>query len=241
MSYYILVQRIGLVTAALLGLATLATPGASAALSAHTTPGIVQRPSEVLGHWKVKYSKEFTYKSINLPVCVKLTATGDITYTTTYTARGRAASVTWTDQKVNDPTLKVVTFNHRCTKHRSVQRIVISQHWTGYECSFNPSISVDVSVTGLSVSVSAWPSCGERNQAIYTTSYGRGWHHTQYNGGSPIGFGDYTDPVTGVGLLFPPPCYGVYPSTVFYYGGNSDSYGAGNIHASGKVCLNKYE
>ena len=241
MSIPTLVRRISLVTAASLGLAMLATSGASAALSPHATPPQTPSSTIVLGHWKVNYSKEFTYKSHNLGVCVELTAVGQFTYTTTYTVNGRFAYVSWIKQKINDPTLKVVTFNKSCTSHLSVQRIDISQHWTGYSCDFNPSISVDVSVTGLSVSLSAWPSCGERDQAIYTTSYGSGWHHNQYNGGSPIGFGDYEDQATGVGLVKPPPCYGVYPSAVFYYKGNSDSYGAGKIHSSAKVCLNKYE
>jgi hypothetical protein len=236
-----LAQRISLVMAASLSLAALATSSASAAPPPHATPPQSPSYTYTLGHWKAKYSKEFTYKSHDLPVCVKLTAVGQFTYTTTYTVNGRFAYVSWIKQKINDPTLKVVTFEKNCTTHRSVQKIDIAQHWTGYSCDFNPSISVDLSVTGLSVSVSAWPSCGDRSQAIYATSYGSGWHHNQYNGGSPIGFGDYTDQATGVGLVNPPPCYGVYPRTVFYYKGNSDSYGAGNINSSSKVCLNKYE
>ena len=238
MSFRKLAPGISVVAAAVLGLGALAAPGASAASQGPSAPGHV---SEVLGHWTAKYSKTFTFKSRDLGVCAKFTASGKITYTTTYTTAVKAAFVHWIDQVVKDPTLKVVLFNYSCTKRQGVHGVSIGQHWTGYSCSFNPSISVDASVDGLSLSVSAWPSCGDRQQAIYKTHYGGGSQHIQFNSGSPIGFGEYTDQVTGVGLLFPPPCYGVYPSAVIYDHGNSDSYGAGNIHASGKVCLNKYE
>jgi hypothetical protein len=217
-----------------------AAPSGAGGVAAPRAPAYTR----TLGHFKAKYTKKWTWKTHKLGLCIEFTATGEITYTTTYTVVGHAAQVTWTKQKLSGPTLREETFNISCKRHVRPAEVDISQSWTGYSCSFNPSLGFSVP---WGISVSGWPGCSsQKSQAVYATKYPppgtrRSWHWTQYNSGSPTGFGDYTDPVTGVGLLNPPPCYGVYPSATVYYRDSSDSYGAGNLHTPGKVCLTKYE
>jgi hypothetical protein len=44
----------------------------------------------------------------------------------------------------------------------------MGQDWTGYSCSFNPSISVSIRWV---ISVGFWPSCGNRTQAEHHHFY----------------------------------------------------------------------
>jgi hypothetical protein len=239
MSFRSMVHRSTVAAVGVLAAAMLTIPSAYASGSL-AVPGGKALPSTTESKLlTVKYTRNWTWVSHDLKVCVKFTASGRFTYRVKETFTTHAAQDHWIDQTIHDPTLKVVVFNVRCKVHRSVMSVSIGQHWTGFGCSFNPHISISVSVTGLSIALSGWPTCGNRTQAIYSTSYGRGYHHTQFNSGSPIGFGQYTDPLTGVGLLFPPPCYGVFPSAVVHAAGNSDSFGAGKVKHAAKVCLNK--
>lgn len=237
MAFRSIVQRSAVMAAVVLSAAALGTPGAHAngLPSIHRTKVAPTVTASKL--FKKPYTRNWKWVSHDLRVCVKFTATGHFTYRTHEHFTTHAAQEIWTNQTIHDPTLKVAFYKVNCRTRLSISSVSIEQHWTGYGCSFNPHISVSVSVTGLSVAVSAWPSCGDRTQALYSTGYGRGQHHTQFNSGSPIGFGDYTDPITGVGLLNPPPCYGVFPSAVIHFRGNSDSFGAGNIKHAQKVCL----
>ncbi len=189
---------------------------------------------------KISYSHTWTWKTSELGLCVKLHVKGTVTYKIKITTTFHAAFTHWIDQVVHDPTLKVSAYDLNCRTRHNASRFSIRQHWTGFSCSFNPSLEVGASApAGVSVGIAGWPSCGQRKQAMYATSYHGGEHHTQFNSGSPIGFGEYTDMQTGVGLLKPPPCYGVFASVVIHAHGNSDSFGAGNIHSTHKVCLNK--
>jgi hypothetical protein len=230
-------QRLGLAAAGLLAATALAAPTASAAVAAHS-PQVAQVQ---LGKWKKDYSISWTWKSPDLHLCLKFKVYGNITYKTYETITTKSASIWWKDQKLNDPTMTVVVENAGCKRQVSVSSISIAQHWTGYSCSFNPSLSLGVGADGVGIGISGWPSCGTRKQAIYHSHYGRGAHHTQFNSGSPTAFGDYSSLVSGVGLVKPPPCYGVYPSATVNYHGNSDSFNSGNLSRSGKVCLTKYE
>ncbi len=217
--------------------AALAAPAAQAT----TVPATSHLPRPATGKTlKIRYSHTWTWKSHHLRLCVKLHVKGTITYKIKITTTFHAAFTNWIDQVVHDPTLEVSAYSLNCTTRHKASRFSIRQHWTGFACSFNPSLEVGASApAGVSVGISGWPTCGQRKQAMYATSYHGGEHHTQFNSGSPIGFGRYTDMQTGVGLLKPPPCYGVFASTVVHAHGNSDSFGAGNIHSTHKVCLNK--
>lgn len=234
-------HRITLAAAAVIGVAVLAAPSAGAASTTHSSRS--PQSTRELGKWTKKYSIGWTWKDRKLHLCIKFAVYGDITYKTYETVTTHAAQVWWKDQKLNDPTMHVVVENPTCKRQVSagLHEVAISQHWTGYSCSFNPSLSIGVGADGVAIGIAGWPSCGNRTQVIYHSHYPRGSHHTQFNSASPTAFGNYSDPVTGVGLLFPPPCYGVYPSATIYYRANSDSFNSGNLAKAGKVCLSKYE
>lgn len=201
----------------------------------HRGSSSLNRPLVTQKH-KLPYKKSWGWKSRPLGICTVLKATGYIKYTT---KTGRN-NVQYINQVVHSPRLTAYVYalrNGHCTRLSvRVRKFQIAQHWTGYSCSFNPRISVNAGITGLSVSISGWPSCGNRNQAIYSTSYGPGNHAIQDNTGSPISFGNTTS--WGSPTSPPPPvCYGVFASAEIWKSHHSDSFGAGNLHASGKVCL----
>lgn len=243
-----LAHRISLVALTSISVVALVALGAQASVvgpgSSRSAAPRVPSYTYTLGHWKAKYALKWTWKTRKLGFCIEFTATGAIKYTTTETVDGHSAQVTWTKQKLSAPTLKEVTFNIRCKKHRVPAEVDMSQSWTGSSCSFNPSLGFSYP---WGIALSGWPGCTkDKNQATYSTTYPpprtrASYHWTQYNSGSPTGFSDYVDPVTGVGLLNSPPCYGVYPSATVYHRTASDSFGAGNLHSPGKVCLKKYE
>jgi len=57
----------------------------------------------------------------------------------------------------------------------------MTQLWSGWSCSFNPSISASLP---WGISVGGWPSCGNRNRARHGTSYGASSFYEQFNSGS---------------------------------------------------------
>ncbi len=203
----------------------------SAGLSSANHPSVTQKH-------KMSYHKEWTWKSTKIGRCTVFRVSGFFKYTTVTGVH----NVQYKHQVLNSPRLTAYTYvlkNGRCGGSVNVSKFHIGQHWTGYSCSYNPHISVTASITGLSVGVSAWPSCGDRNQAVYSTPYGAGHFAIQDNSGSPVSFGDVTS--FGSPTTAPPPvCYGVYPSAQIWKNRHhSDSYGAGNLHAAGKVCLQR--
>ena len=82
----------------------------------------------------------WTFKSKELGVCVTFSVTGKISYT----AVQGPHSILWKDQQLKSPTLtaKVHAYNKgRCTGSAKLRKISMGQFWTGYSCSFNPSLS----------------------------------------------------------------------------------------------------
>jgi hypothetical protein len=235
------VRHLALTAAGMVAVAVLAAPTAGAAAATHNSRS--PQYTRELGKWKKDYSISWTWKTRDLHLCVKFSVYGNFTYKTYETITTHAAQVWWRYQKLNDPTMRVVVENSTCKRKVSVGEVAIAQHWTGYSCDFNPSLSIGVGADGVDIGIAGWPSCGNRTQVIYHSHYPRGSQHTQFNSGSPTALGAYSDPVTGVGsgLLNPPPCYGVYPSATVYYRGNSDSFNSGNLAKAGKVCLSKFE
>lgn len=189
-------------------------------------------------NYTTKYHKSWLWKSRHVHMCVTFKVWGKFTYTVT---DGRN-NVRWTNQRLRDPALRIsfarLTRRGRCVRSAVPRKVDLAQHWTGYKCSFNPSISLGVGVPpSVSIGVSGWPSCGQRNQVIYSTSPPNDHrsYYNQYNSGSPTAFGDYTG-WSGTGKI-KHPCYGVFPSGTVYAGPNSDSFGAGNLSNSQSVCL----
>jgi hypothetical protein len=249
MSFSRPVLRTAVVAIATVALASLATSSSLAGTDAATShQGLARQeaPADVyLGKYKVKFDMNWKFRTHVLKgLCIKFSISGNFTYKIYESSTTHAAQLHWENQQLNDPALIETTYNYQCTKRYSVQGITMSQSWSGYSCSFNPSITAGVSVAGsgvsIGISISGWPSCGNKTQVVYSSMYGSGSRHPQYNTGSPTAFGNYTDPITGVGLLNPPPCYGAFPSAVVNYRNGSDSFGLGNIHHPGKVCLNPH-
>jgi hypothetical protein len=185
------------------------------------------------------YDAGWTFVSHHLSECMVFRATGHMSYTLWYGTIGHAAEYFWTNQSLNDPTLNLKVYDYSskfrdCAGRAYLIETTIAQHWSGYSCSFNPSITIS---GPWGVGVSGWPDCGNREQAHYAEPYhGKNWTFTQYNSGSKSRFGNYSHLDT-----FAPPCYGVFVSGDFKKAANvSDSFGEGNAGAdSHKVCLSK--
>jgi hypothetical protein len=200
--------------------------------SAATTPQATK-----LGNFKVTYKDSWTFKSRDIGICVTFTASGNVTYTVSQSTAGRyQLEDIWTKQSLNNPTLKAVIHGYnggRCNSAAKATGMDMGQDWTGYACSFNPSLSFSVP---WAVSLGFWPSCQKRNRAEYHHHYpGTYSSYTQYNSGDPAGFGRYIS-AFNPGLSPAPPCYGVYVSGTAYKKNKTDSY----VSGSKQVCLSKY-
>lgn len=153
------------------------------------------------------------------------------------TAAGGVTHYYWTDQVLHDPSVVVRVYKegsrHSCSKTVAVlTEAVLQESWDGYACSFNPSIGVSAP---WAISFAAWPDCGERTQAIYTSpTLGRGKVYHEYNSRSSESFEDFS----GFGYSPPAgPCYGVYPTIQAVVGTSVDSFGAGNLNHALQICL----
>jgi hypothetical protein len=132
----------------------------------------------------VSFSKSWVFKSRPLRVCVYFTLRGRITYTTSFSGRG---VVFWENQRLAGPTLEADIHTYgggSCIGPSTLTRISMGQYWSGYECGFNPSLSVSLP---WGISFGGWPSCGSRTRAAHVSSYGGSSFYIQYNGGSPPG------------------------------------------------------
>jgi hypothetical protein len=187
---------------------------------------------------KVSYSRSWIFKSHIVSRCVKLHAYGTIHYKVVLISPPRQL-VEYEDIKLTSPTISAKVYHYsrgRCTSRAQLTKIKLGQFWTGFACSFNPSLSVSAP---WGVSFGGWPSCGKRNKAGFTTVYGKikaDRTYVQGNSGSPTVFGNDTKSQADS-----PPCYGVISTTTAYVGGHSDSFGASNGTSSRKVCLKKHQ
>ena len=212
--------------------AALVFPLATAGSASAATPQATK-----LGNFKVSYKDSWTFKSSHIKLCVTFTASGTITYTVSQSTAGRyQLEDIWTSQQLNDPRLQAVIHGYnggRCNTAAKATGMDMGQDWTGYACSFNPSLSFSLP---WAVSLGFWPSCKKRNRAEYHHYYpGTYSSYTMYNSGDPAGFGRYIS-AFNPGLSPTPPCYGVYVSGTAYKKNSTDSYTSG----SKKVCLRKY-
>jgi hypothetical protein len=183
-------------------------------------------------------SRTWTFRSKKLHRCIKFRDKGTIHFTRQALPNPHdpPPEFKFTSIKLTDPLLTATvthyTKSHKCTTRATLSKLSMGQHWTGYSCSFNPSLSASFP---WGVSIGGWPNCGNRRQARFTgPPFGRSSHYTQANSGSPTRFGNET-----INFQAAAPCYGVFVSAVgFINSHTSDSYGANGTH-SGKVCLRK--
>jgi len=90
-----------------------------------------------------------------LGVRVTFSVTGKISYT----AVQGPHSILWKEPaaQVAPLTAKVHAYNKgRCTGSAKLRKISMGQFWTGYSCSFNPSLSASAP---WGVGIGGWPSC----------------------------------------------------------------------------------
>jgi hypothetical protein len=220
----------------------LGGPARAGELPSHVVPRRGPCPGALcvfIGKFSVPYKSSWRFTAKHIRVCAQFTATGKITYSLwAKTIPPDGTSYIWTKQRLVDPTLqaKMRYYNPHtrgCGGPKNLTKELMAQRWTGYRCSFNPSLGFSAP---WGVFISGWPTCGNRRQAVYATSYGRGSHYRQFNDGSRTAFGYVATPPNGI---FSPPCYGVFVSATLWEGDTSESYGAGNNPHVSKVCLNK--
>lgn len=186
---------------------------------------------------QIKYHNSWLFKSRPLSRCISLATHGTITYTavTHPNPHDPPPTITFENIKLTDPVVTAtVTYLRKsgsCGSRVSLSKVSLGQHWTGYSCSFNPSLSASFP---WGVSIGGWPVCGSRNQASYSTGYGSGSFYKQSNSGSPARFGNVT-----ISASQTAPSYGVFASVIAYVGSKSDSYGASNGSGAKKAGLTK--
>jgi len=186
---------------------------------------------------EIKYHNSWLFKSHSLRRCIRIRTHGTITYTAVKHPNPRDPPPTITFEKIRltDPVITAsvtrLSSTGRCGSAATLSKLELGQHWTGFSCSFNPSLSVSFP---WGVSIGGWPNCGDRRQAEFTTTYGRGSFFKQSNSGSPTRFGDVTIEFQQVA-----PSYGVFASVVAFVGTRSDSFGASNGSSARKAGLRK--
>jgi hypothetical protein len=172
----------------------------------------------------VKYTKTWTFKSHRcdpnngqcIYACVTYKAFGWIAYNVTHPPVGNGGKETyWKNQRLFDPTLDAVAHAYDgglCSGSVTLTSISLRQDWSGYACSFNPSLSFNYPWSvGISVS---WPNCAQKNRAQHSSSCsGKGFNGhdcTQFNSGDYLKFGDHYVIVPNPADPTPPVCYGIY-------------------------------
>ncbi len=197
-------------------------------------------PAMALGSQSDSFTLSYSKVFPSLGTCVYVTLTGKVTYTTV------AGSVFWSgathrqwiisQPKVVSPKAEVTFKNYSsysgCYAAGTADGVSITQRWSGYECSMNPSISVAVP---FSLSVGFWPSCANRNRASYASSYSQAdlARFTQYNSSAAVKFGTVSD----LDAKPAAPCYGAFVDiTVTQKSGSQASSDSGHTGAK-KVCL----
>lgn len=179
------------------------------------------------GNFSKSYDLYWNFPTSALNVCIRYRVTGTYTYSAVALHGGGAE---WSHIKLNDPKLTAYVYSHAggCgSSSAKVSQLEMTQYWSGYGCSFNPSISLGAP---FSVGIGFWPNCGNRNLAKYFSSYpSSGSNYKQYDSGSPGGFGEYISNSPQY-----PPCYGVYVSSTAWEHNTSDHFTA---QSAQRVCL----
>lgn len=185
----------------------------------------------------IKYHNSWLFKSRSLRRCIRIRTHGTIAYTAVKhpNPHDPPPTITFKNIRLTDPVITAsvtrLLSSGKCGSSARLSKLSLGQHWTGYACSFNPSLSVSFP---WGVSIGGWPNCGDRRQASYTTTYGRGSFYKQSNSGSPTRFGDVT-----IEFQQRAPSFGIFASVVAFVGTRSDSFGASNGSSARKAGLRK--
>lgn len=209
------VRAAALIAGAMMAVSIPLPTAAQAATSVTAAPAGTPRahswflPQPVIKHSKT-YTATWTFKDASLQRCVTYTVTGGIKYDTQ--VQQPSGAIVWTDQRLSpQPTFQARVYAYgggQCGGPAKLYTVSMGQHWSGYSCSFNPSVSF---AAPWGIGVSFWPSCGDKSQVGYTSDYGSSSSYTQYTDGvPPVTFGTYG------GLPGQNPCYGLYVSSQNY-------------------------
>ncbi|MEM7274244.1 MAG: hypothetical protein AAF547_14265 [Actinomycetota bacterium] len=174
----------------------------------------IASPASANGSWTNKtewYDRWSTKHFSDIDVCARVRVSGKITYSKYRSTR----QARYTDIKVSNPRVRVYTYDRSgstCTwTRKTVGKVNVVHRWSGYTCSFDPSIGVSFP---WGVGVSGWAGCGNENQATRNTTYfANGSYYSQSNTGAPVTFGNV---VYGQQSLNAGPCYGVYASVTIW-------------------------
>jgi len=187
---------------------------------------------------KVTYHNSWLFKSRAIHRCITFRTHGTIKYTAVVVPlRPPIIEIKFKNIRLVNPvitaTVQWLRSNGSCGAKKRLSKLSLGQHWAGYACGFNPSLSAGFP-WGVSLSA-AWPNCGNRRQAGYTSTYTKNSSfYKQSNSGSPAHFGNVTIDHTQRA-----PSFGVFSSAVAYVGSRSDSYGAGDGSSAKKAGLRK--
>lgn len=217
------------------GSAIFATSGLAAAANPVSAPRVSGRCTTCL--MEIKYHNSWLFKSHSLRRCISIRTHGTIKYTAVKhpNPHDPPPTISFERIRLTDPVITAsvtrLLSSGKCGSTARLSKLSLGQHWTGFSCSFNPSLSVSFP---WGVSIGGWPSCGDRRQASYTTTYGRGSFYKQSNSGSPTRFGNVT-----IEFQQRAPSFGVFASVVAFVGTRSDSFGASNGSSGRKAGLRK--
>lgn len=189
----------------------------------------------VSGTQTTTFTKTFTFRAYDIARCVKFTVSGYIYYHTQVVTISKTTTYTIVSPTVNAPHLTAAvsglnTKTGACGSVTTLSKLDMAQHWSGYSCTFNPSISLGAGIP----SVSFWPTCGTRTQGVFSSSFG-----TALSAYSQTGANVTYGSVSRINAKPANPCYAVFVSAQPYLGGTSDIYGTddGNSDAASSVCL----
>lgn len=181
---------------------------------------------------KMSYSKAWIWKSAPLSVCISFVASGYITYTVTRVITKGNPSYNWQNVELHKPQL-VATVGYyaggvcQYPTPPVLSQLRMAQYWTGYDCSFNPSLGASFP---WGLSVGGWPSCGDRERAANETTFtGKSTVYRQSYSTNQASLGDGSS-----SSYTPGPCYGVYFTVDAWVNGDDEDGGASNSYS---VCL----
>jgi hypothetical protein len=181
------------------------------------------------------YSKLWVFKTSGLGVCIDFEVSGTITYDkSTALARG-IREYSWTSVTLQKPFLQATVYalqNGACstTEVKHLIELDMMQAWTGYDCTFNPQISVNAP---WGISLGFWPVCGSRDRASYSHPYP--WQaaiYQQFNSNNQVSLGEFHTFDSSAR-----PCYGVYMAATGYVVRNSKATSDTATSGSYSVCL----
>ena len=168
----------------------------------------------------------------NLQACVSYSVSGKITYTSEKLANPtgpgnyyRIRKITFIAPKTTATMYRYDPGNHACTKKKlTLAKFKVSQAITGYDCSYNPQVSVSFP---FSVGVGFWPSCKDRRAGRYSGAVSKKHTIIQSNQDSRIKFVDQ------VNTSAKPRCYGAAVNFKLTYGSTVATASSGWM----KICL----